>query len=693
MGDQGAGGGIESHMPTHRRQDSSEEPMPAEPAPETRNPPPESDAQDLTQAPQDLPRGSRDLGANGQARGGPGVNATPGLSRNPSTCSTNSNAKPNHEYLTAHTPGLDRPFPGTRPSSFIANRPLEPPVTRQTLSELDVTKIVHNPKLRHDINFDPDLHFRPNLDGEKGRRKQEKANQFWSMLLEQLVMFVMDRDAFQMNYGSGDWCLPSLLRAVREIVETLVPQRDRELLNEGLNIDLLMQQFNRGVADLEKLASWLSGVLKLHCAPMRDEWVDEMYQELSNGNRNNDMAELVKGMRSLLSVLEAMKLDVANHQIRCLRPVLIEDTVHFEQRFFLKKIESRKLSIAPSRMWYLAARDQVERLYGGSPIPHLNAFGEMTVFFEALSRLVLPSTSAKVIPPTFLFDEDRIVKLRSDMHDSICLEICMRKYEDLERLSRVTQPCHRIPSYVNDEPPTNNRFSGDFNFLAPTTSRPSSLAFSDRGSNFSSPRTSGLFAQPSTDFAESRSKASELYNSLLALLHTAPSAGTPDGSSTGAPAPSPAKRWRNLSDSMALQILRYANAPFPLPGFEKQLSACLEDVHSDVFCEVEQQFQQRLLAELARRVNEFKNLSGLALFSVATGSRAQGSSRSGQLAAGPFGDIGGPRDPREEAGIDDIAIRLAHLGVLHWRVWAPLAYEGDIEGELNALQNQAQGCA
>jgi len=255
-------------------------------------------------------------------------------------------------------------------------------VTKATLSELDVQKIVHNPKLRHDINFDPELHFRPNLDGDKGKRKQEKANQFWNTLFDQLVLFVMDRETFHARYGHTDWCLPILLRAVRDIIETLVPQRDRELLNEGLNVDLLMQQFNRGVADLEKLASWLASVLKLHCAPMRDEWVDEMYQELSNGNSNNDMTELVKGMRSLLSVLEAMKLDVANHQIRCLRPVLIEDTVHFEQRFFLRKMESTKLSITPSRMWYRAAQEYTERLYAGSSMPHLPAFGDMSVFFE-----------------------------------------------------------------------------------------------------------------------------------------------------------------------------------------------------------------------------------------------------------------------------------------------------------------------
>jgi hypothetical protein len=536
---------------------------------------------------------------------------------------------------------------------------------------------VHNPKLRHDIHFDPELHFRPNLDGEKGKRKQDKANQFWTALLQQLTLFVTDRDSFHLRYGHGDWCLPSLLRAVREIIETLVPQRDRELLNEGLNVDLLMQQFDRGVADLEKLASWLASVLKLHCAPMRDEWVDDMYQELSEGNRNNNITELVKGMRSLLSVLEAMKLDVANHQIRCLRPVLIEDTVSFEQRYFVKKIELRKLTVAPSRMWYRAAQDYAERLYAGSGMPHLQAFGETAVFFEALSRLVLPSTSLKAIPPTFIFDEDRMLKLRSDMHDSICMEICMRKYEDLDRLSRVTQMCSGIPAYVSDERRTSSRLSGDFNFMAPT-SRPSSLAFSDRSSNFSSPRTSGgFFSQPAADPADSRSRASDLYNSLLALLQTAP------------PTSSPAQRWKSLAGPMALQILRYANAPPSLPGFENQLAGLLGDMTCDIFREVEAQFQQKLLAELARRASEFRNLSGVALFSVATGARASGSGRrdQSQRSSGIFGDAAPARDPREEAGIDDMAVRLAHLGILHWRVWSPLAYEGDIESEINTLQN------
>jgi hypothetical protein len=141
---------------------------------------------------------------------------------------------------------------------------------------------------------------------------------------------------------------------------------------------------------------------------------------------------------------------------------------------------------------------------------------------------------------------------------------------------------------------------------------------------------------------------------------------------------------------MALQILRYANAPTSLPGFENQLAAALDDVHSGPFREVEAHFQQRLMVDMARRATEFKPLSGVALFSAATGGRGHSQSRPfdrTQRTSGVFGEQ--PRDLRDEAGIDDMALRLVHLGVLHWRVWAPLAYEGDIESELSALQNQA----
>lgn len=71
----------------------------------------------------------------------------------------------------AQMPTSSRALPPTPPisrTSSAETRSLEPPVTKATMSELDVSKIIHNPKLRHDVNFDPELHFPPDVDGERG---------------------------------------------------------------------------------------------------------------------------------------------------------------------------------------------------------------------------------------------------------------------------------------------------------------------------------------------------------------------------------------------------------------------------------------------------------------------------------------------------------------------------------------------
>ncbi|CRK14365.1 hypothetical protein BN1708_002639 [Verticillium longisporum] len=659
--EQGAGGGIESnrrHLSTSTRASTDNEPTP-ETETQTANMKPaqqsEEDSQ-FTQAPQGLPRGVYP----------PSTTATPTptaglpMSRAVSSSSSNSSTPPSTSaegyFGNAHTTR-------TRPAL-----PLEPPVTKATLSELDVSKIIHNPKLRHDINFDPELHFRPNVDGDKGRRKEVKAEHFWATLQEQLIMFVMDREGFYAIHGENDdWCLPQLLRTVKDIIQTLVPVRDRVYLDEGLNVELLMQQFNKGIADLEKLASWLSRVLKSHCAPMRDEWVDRMYEKLSNGNRNNDMGELVLGMRGLLEVLEAMKLDVANHQIRCLRPVLIEDTVHFEQRFFFKRIQQRRVDVGPAREWYRDA----ERRYAGTISPAATqSFGETAIFFEALCRLIRPSVYEKEAPNTFVFDEERFLKLRSDMLDAVNLEVCMRLYDELERVSRtVNSLSNGFPSHLEEEPVISRTSSPfDFNFNTPPASgsRPSSLAFSSADSVTSSPRSSLVLpsqAIPTSDPNESQAKARKLYNSLVALIQTSP------------PTSRHESRWASMAPSLAIQIFRFTNAPSDvLPAFEAKLLAHVTDVHGSLFREVEDHFNARLLTDLQRRMREYRGLNGVALFSVATGGRGPSSSRAWDASSA---DGSG----RDDAGVEDMATRLAHLGILHWRVWAQLAYAGEATGD------------
>lgn len=56
-------------------------------------------------------------------------------------------------------------------------------------------------------------------------------------------------EQYERGLGDTGWCLPATLKAIRGILETLVPQQ----------IARLMQQFPKGV---EKLAGWLSQLLK-----------------------------------------------------------------------------------------------------------------------------------------------------------------------------------------------------------------------------------------------------------------------------------------------------------------------------------------------------------------------------------------------------------------------------------------------
>ncbi|KAI9054177.1 hypothetical protein LZ554_001348 [Drepanopeziza brunnea f. sp. 'monogermtubi'] len=548
---------------------------------------------------------------------------------------------------------------------------IEPPVTKVTLSELDVTKIVNNPKLRHDINFDPELHFRPNLDGEKGRRKTEKANNFWETMRGQLREFLTNREAFEKELGDSEWCLPATLNAIRGILETLVPQRDKVSVEETFNVELLMQQFRKGVADLVKLATWLSQLLKCHCAPMRDNWVDDMVNQLSNGDKTGDVAMLVAGMKNLMGVLEAMKLDVANHQIRCLRPLLIDDTVHFEQKFFMKKIAMGRVDVAGAHAWFKRASNS-----SGMPSQTMD-------FVNALVQLTLPSKS-EMFPHTFLFDEERLVKLRSDMLDMINLEICMQLYRNLESQSRsyptlddtpstsaVASPFHRpaspadntvfssptIPSLHHfDSARSGHQERGHFirhpsgrqvwkprvgdAYAESATSSPRSSPASTASTPDTLPPTP-LYLSP--DFSES---ASQVRTSLIAILSSSTSS----------------TKWVSVSNDLALQILRSTTTSLTrLPQFEAHLAFHISNPRSKLYLDAEERVLGELGNQLKKLVHAYTPLSNLQIFEAATAPKTALGSSSGQR--------NGFKDE-----ISEIATRIAHIGLLHWRVWAPLAY-------------------
>jgi T-complex protein 11 len=211
----------------------------------------------------------------------------------------------NHsESYTQSDKSSRQPSPSSSVSSSTSSSLVSdtPPVTVATLRELDIPQIIHNPKLRHDVNFDSQLHFRPNLDGARGRKKKQQSELFWQALSGEYEDFLS---------GTGKQNpqkIPKVFESIRDILSSLVPDRDRQGVVEVLNIELILQQMKNGAYDFQRLASWMAGLLKAHCAPMRDEWVDEMKEDIDQGAAKRDAQRIIKGLKTLFGILEAMKL-------------------------------------------------------------------------------------------------------------------------------------------------------------------------------------------------------------------------------------------------------------------------------------------------------------------------------------------------------------------------------------------------
>ncbi|KIW05417.1 hypothetical protein, variant [Verruconis gallopava] len=317
--------------------------------------------------------------------------------------------------------------------------PTVPHITRQSLAELDIANIINNSKLRHDVNFDRELHFRPNLDGERGREKQRAQYRYWLAVSAELHLVfhilksAMDPKSKAQLIPECTHRLKGMFQTMRDIIKNLVPSRDQSDVDEHLDVRMLIQQVSRGTLNFVSIAEWTAQLLKRHCAPMRDEMVDRVVDKI----RRQTPDSITAGLVDLFNVLEAMKLDVANHQIRHLRPLLIEDTINFEKKYHCSRIRKSKCDCKTARRWFVSVRDSAAfmQTYGDEVLPTR----DVRAFVKGLLDLLLPS--ATPLPDTFSLDADRIRALQADIDEWIREWMCCDVLRDLvnERGSTLSQ--------------------------------------------------------------------------------------------------------------------------------------------------------------------------------------------------------------------------------------------------------------
>lgn len=310
------------------------------------------------------------------------------------------------------------------PSQNVAtSAPSLPPINLQSLKEIDLQEILKNPQLRHDILFDPQLQFRPNLDGDRGRKKKSMIEKYW-MEIERECQQFFDAKGISGIDTSKIPRLPALFTTLRDILLSLLPAKDRAPVNEIMDIDLTLQQFAHGSFDFVAMAQWLGEVFKSHCAPMRDQWVSEMIRKFQEAYAEASVCKLVLGLRSIFSILEAMKLDVANHQVRILRPVLIETAAEFERDYFNQLINHCKIDISDSLKWFYENHKIARDDEGKLPDPN-------SVITSSIIKLLSCRSLATEFPSTMAFDHTRLVLLRADVRQLVCNLLCIVLYKQL----------------------------------------------------------------------------------------------------------------------------------------------------------------------------------------------------------------------------------------------------------------------
>lgn len=281
-----------------------------------------------------------------------------------------------------------------------------PPITQQTLRELELSEIFKNAQLRHDIVHDPNLQFRPNTDGERGAKKRQESNRYWQSVVRELDdvqnMPVPDLQNTRLSH---------MFLEMKHILLSLVPTAEKAQVEASFDHALFMQTLNHGLFSPSSFAGYLSSLMKRHCAPMRDDAIDETVTRLEQAT---DSIHFAQALRATFDILETMKLDVANHQLRTLRGYLLNTSVEFEKSWFNRKFDSGVYIRESAITWYKSH----------CPATCIDSLDHRRIFVNGFMSFLVRDKLPQ-FPATFTFDQGRIQAIHKDLRESVCLNIVL----------------------------------------------------------------------------------------------------------------------------------------------------------------------------------------------------------------------------------------------------------------------------
>jgi len=220
-------------------------------------------------------------------------------------------------------------------------RVLQPPITRATLSELELEEMEQNAQLRHDLVFDAKLEFRPNLAGEAGEAKKARWDDYWES-------FRLELEGPEGTSGHVLMRIPVLVYEIRQILEMLLDREWDVLCHEircRTDVTVIARQLMRGIFDASAFVGWLANLLRDHCRPERVAKIDHMVTTVHQGR-------YAEAFKTAFEVLELMKIDVANFQlVHIFRPLALQCSIKYEWNHFKLQLEAGLIGLSRTASW------------------------------------------------------------------------------------------------------------------------------------------------------------------------------------------------------------------------------------------------------------------------------------------------------------------------------------------------------
>nr|XP_015820731.2 T-complex protein 11-like protein 1 isoform X1 [Nothobranchius furzeri] len=294
------------------------------------------------------------------------------------------------------------------PSPHRGSTPQASPPRVVSAEELmETAKGVTNMALAHEIVVNQAFQVKPTElpEGSLERKVKEIMHKaFWDCLEAQLK-------EDPPSYGHA-------IKLLGEIKETLLSfllpghGRLRSRIEEVLDLPLIQQQAENGALDIAQISQFIVGMMGSLCAPCRDEDIDKL----------KEITDIVPLLKAIFSVLDLMKVDMANFALSSIRPHLMQQSVEYERNKFQEFLEKQPNALDYTEKWL---KETVKHLresdacgaasHQSSSLVHLN------VHNHAYLRLLRWDHASDPFPETVLMDQTRFQEMQQEAERLVLL--------------------------------------------------------------------------------------------------------------------------------------------------------------------------------------------------------------------------------------------------------------------------------